>query len=45
MQLTSKIEKVIKRMRWECLEFLVKLSSNVSKESYGLKSLKYPPAV
>ena len=32
-------------MRWKCLEFLGKLSSNVSKESYGFKSLKWPPAV
>ena len=28
--LTSKVEKMIKRMRWKCLEFLGKLSSNVS---------------
>ena len=45
IHLTSKVEKVIKRMRWKCLEFLGKLSSNVSKESYGFKSLKCPPAV
>ena len=45
IQLTSKVEKVIKRMRWKCLEFLGKVSSNVSKESYGFKSLKCLPAV
>ena len=32
-------------MRWKCVEFLGKLSSNVSKEYYGFKSLKCPPAV
>ena len=44
IQLTSKVEKVIKRMRGKCVEFLGKLSSNVSKESYSFKSLKCPPA-
>ena len=32
-------------MWWKCLEFLGKLSSNISKESFGFKSLKCPPAV
>ena len=44
--LTSKIEKVIKRMQWNILEFLGKLDSNSSKnETYDFKSLKCPPAV
>ena len=44
--LTSKIEKVIKRMRWKVLEFLGKLDSNSNKnETYSFKSLKCPPAV
>ena len=46
LMLTSKIEKVIKRMRWKVLEFLGKLDSNSNKnETYSFKSLKYPPAV
>ena len=44
--LTSKIDKVIKRIRWKALEFLGKLDSNSNKtKTYGFKSLKYPPAV
>ena len=44
--LTSKIEKVIKRMQWNILEFLGKLDSNSSKnETYDFKSLKCPRAV
>ena len=44
--LTSKIEKVRKRMRWKVLEFLGKLESNSNKnETYGFKSLKCSPAV
>ena len=44
LMLTSKIEKVIKRMRWKVLEFLGKLDSNSNKnETYGFKSLKRPP--
>ena len=35
IQLTSKVEQVVKRPRWKCPEFLGKLSSNVSKKSYG----------
>ena len=34
IQLVSKIEHVIKRMRWKALEYLGKLS-NSTKESYG----------
>ena len=46
LMLTSKIEKVIKRMRWKVLEFLGKLDSNSNNnETYGFKCLKYPPAV
>ena len=46
LMLTSKIEKVIKRMRWKVLEFLDKLDNNSNKnETYGFKSLKCPPAV
>ena len=44
LTLTSKIEKVIKRMRWKVLEFLGKLDSNSNNnETYGFKCLKYPP--
>ena len=45
IQLISKGEKVIRRMRWKSLEFLDKLSSNVTKEIYGFKLLISPPAV
>ena len=48
LMLTSKIEKVIKRMRmrWKVLEFLGKLDSNSNKnETCSFKSLKCPPAV
>ena len=44
IQLVSKIEHVIKRMRWKALEYLGKLS-NSTKESYGFKSKKCPPVV
>ena len=44
IQLVSKIEHVIKRMRWKTLEYLGKLN-NSTKESYGFKSRKCPPAV
>ena len=36
------MEKVIKRMRRKCLEFLGKFNSN-NVESYGFKSVKCPP--
>ena len=46
LMLTSKSEKVIKRMRWKVSEFLGKLDSNRNKnETYGFKSLNCPPAV
>ena len=38
--LTSKVEKVLKRMRWKVLEFLGKLDNDSQKETYGFKSLK-----
>ena len=41
IQLISKTEKVIKRMRWKCLEFLGKLNSN-NVESYSFKLVKCP---
>ena len=44
-KLQYKVEKVIKRMRWKSVEFLGKLSRNVSKESHSFQSLKCPPAV
>ena len=44
IQLISKTEKVMKRMRWKCLDFLGKLNSN-NVESYGFKSVKCPPAI
>ena len=44
IQLVSKIEHVIKRMRWKALEYLGKLN-NCTKETYGFKSRKCPPTV
>ena len=44
IQLVSKIEHVIKRMRWKTLEYLGKLN-NSTKESYGFKSRKCRPSV
>ena len=44
IQLISKTEKVIKRMRWKCLEFLGKLNSN-NVESYSFKLVKCPLAI
>ena len=37
---TTKIESVLKRIRWKALQFLGKLVSS-KKEKYGLKSRKY----
>ena len=39
IRLISKAEKVIKTMRWKCLEFLGKLNSS-NLESHGFKSIK-----
>ena len=44
IHLLSKIEHVIKRMRWKALEYLGKLN-NSTKESYGFKSRKCSPTV
>ena len=43
--LISKIEKVLKRMRWRTLEFTGKLEASSDKETYGFRSLKCPPTV
>ena len=43
IQLITKTEKVIKRMRWKCLVFLGKRNS--SNESYSFKSVKCPPTI
>ena len=44
IKLISKVESVIKRMRWKTLEFLGKLDST-RKETYGFNSCKCPPIV
>ena len=44
IQLILKVEKFIKRMRWEALQFLGKLD-NSGKGNYGFKTRKYPPCV
>ena len=44
-QLISKVEKVIKRMKWKGLEFLQKLNSNNNTETYGFQSIRCPPAM
>ena len=43
--LISKVEKVLKRMRWKVLEFLGKLDNDSHKETNGFKSLQCPPAI
>ena len=46
IQLILKVEKMIKRMRWEILEFLGKLlSDNNNNQIFGFQSIKCPPAV
>ena len=46
IMLVSRIEKLIKRMRWKTLEFLGKLDNDDNnRETYGFKSTKRPPAV
>ena len=45
LMLTSKVEKVLKRMRWKVLEFHGKLDNDSQKETYGFNSLKCPPAI
>ena len=44
LSLMSKVERVIKRMRWKVLEFQGNLDDN-KKNTYGFKSLKCPPPV
>ena len=44
IQLISKAEKFIKRIRWKALEFLRKLDSK-EKETYGFRSRDCPPIV
>ena len=44
IKLISKVESVIKRMRWKTLEFLGKLDST-RQETYGFTSCKCPPTV
>lgn len=41
----SKVEKVLKRMRWKTLEFLGKLDRDNNIETYGVKSVKCPLTV
>ena len=44
IQLITKVESIIKRMRWRSLEFFNKLSSN-GIETYGFPSNKCPSTV
>ena len=44
IQSVSKVEKLIKRMRWKALEYLGKLNDSVT-ETYRSKSRKCPPVV
>ena len=44
IQLISKVESVLKRMRWKVLQFLGRLESS-NKETYGFKSRKYPRTI
>ena len=46
IQLISKVEKLIKRMRWKTLEFLGKLSTNNNNnQTFDSQSTKSPPPV
>ena len=45
IQLTEKIEAVIRRMRWKAAFFDGNVESNVGQKTYGLKSSKTPPVV
>ena len=42
-QLISKVDSVIKWMRWKAMQFLGKLDQN-GTETYGFKASKCPPA-
>ena len=44
IQLISKVEQFIKRMRWKALQFLGKLNNTV-QENYGFKTKKCLPCV
>ena len=44
IQLISKVEKLIKRMRWKALIYLEKIDLE-EKETYGFKSRNCPPVV
>ena len=44
IQLISKVENVLKRIRWKALQFLEKLEEN-DKETYGFKSRICPQSV
>ena len=44
IQLISKVENVLKRMKWKALQFLEKLEKN-NKETYGFKSRICPQGV
>ena len=44
IQLVSKVERLIKRMRWKALEYLGKLN-NSAKETWGFKPRKCLPVV
>ena len=44
LQLISKVESIIKRIRWKAMQFLRKLNQNRT-EAYGFKSNKCPPAI
>ena len=44
VQLKSKVESVIKRMRWKTLEFCGKLNT-AQKETFDFVSCNYPPSV
>ena len=44
IQLISKVENVLERMRWKALQFLGKLEEN-NKETYGFKSRICPQSV
>ena len=45
IQLTEKIEAVIRRMRWKAAFFDGNVENNVGQKTYGLKSSKTPPVV
>ena len=44
LQLISKVESLVKRMRWKALAFLGGWQNDES-ENYGFRTRKYPPVV